>query len=516
MKHLFTFLISTCLSLISIAQDSTAIKFAKTITAEELKTHLSILASDEYEGRETGKKGQKMAAQYIRTFFVNNKLNPPTKDGYYQPFDLIFEDPTKVEFQIGNTDLEYLKDYFVFGSVGTYTTYSGFDFRGYGIEDELYSDFNAQKQNDVVVIYDGEPRDKNGKSLLTGKKEPGVWTNNRAKKRNLLIEKGYQLAIVIMPGFNTMSTNYEHYLTSEKTKLADEHESDALPTIYVSEQTAEALFTGRNSLDKIKKKFERKQLMPAFSNEIIVAAGVKNKHKTGQGENVIAIVEGSDKINELVIITAHYDHIGVDEGEVFNGADDDGSGTVAVMEMAQAFKAAKEAGFGPRRTMVFMLVSGEEKGLLGSKYYTDHPIFPLENTVANLNIDMIGRVDEKHKGNPDYIYLIGSDKLSSDLHAISEAAAKEYSDLALDYEFNDPNDPNRFYYRSDHYNFAKNNIPVIFYFNGVHEDYHKATDTVDKIDFNKMEKISHLIFHTAWKLAHADERPEVDVINDFE
>ena len=173
---------------------------------------------------------------------------------------------------------------------------------------------------------------------------------------------------------------------------------------------------------------------------------------------------------------------------------------------------AKKEGNGPRRSILVMCVSGEEKGLLGSKDYTDNPIYPLENTVANLNIDMIGRVDDWHE-NGDYIYLIGADRLSQELHDISEQINEEFIGLELDYTFNEEDDPNRYYYRSDHYNFAKNNIPVIFYFNGVHEDYHKVTDTVEKIDFEKIQTITRLIFLTAWELANREERIVVDKIN---
>ena len=220
----------------------------------------------------------------------------------------------------------------------------------------------------------------------------------------------------------------------------------------------------------------------------------------------MAYIEGSDLKDELIILSAHYDHIGEHSGKIFNGADDDGSGTVAIMEIAEAFIKAKKDGNGPRRSILILNVSGEEKGLLGSKYYTNYPVFPLENTVANLNIDMIGRLDKKHADNENYIYIIGSDMLSTDLHEINEKANATYTQLELDYEFNTTKDPNRYYYRSDHYNFAKNNIPVIFYFNGVHEDYHKETDTVDKIIFSKMEKITRLVFYTAWELANKDKR----------
>ena len=229
------------------------------------------------------------------------------------------------------------------------------------------------------------------------------------------------------------------------------------------------------------------------------------RKKIVKGENVLGYIEGTDLKEELIIITAHYDHLGKHDSLIYNGADDDGSGTVAAMEIAEAFKIAKNEGYGPRRSILIMTVSGEEKGLLGSKYYTDNPIYPLKNTVANLNIDMIGRLDDWHD-TANYVYLIGSDRLSTDLHNISEEVNKKYIGLNLDYRFNDDDDPNRYYYRSDHYNFAKNNIPVIFYFNGVHEDYHKVTDTIEKIDFKKIEKITKLIFLTAWELANKEER----------
>lgn len=224
-----------------------------------------------------------------------------------------------------------------------------------------------------------------------------------------------------------------------------------------------------------------------------------------KGENVLGFIEGSDLKEELIIITAHYDHLGKHDSLIFNGADDDASGVAGAMEIAEAFMLAKKDGKGPRRSILIMPVSGEEKGLLGSKYYTDNPVYPLNNTIANLNIDMIGRLDDWHStGN--YVYLIGSDRLSYDLHNINEEVNNKYTKLDLDYKYNDEEDPNRYYYRSDHYNFAKNNIPVIFYFNGVHEDYHRPSDTIEKLDFSKIKTISKLVFLTAWELANREEK----------
>ena len=228
-------------------------------------------------------------------------------------------------------------------------------------------------------------------------------------------------------------------------------------------------------------------------------------------ENVLAYIEGTTYPDEVLVISSHYDHVGIDdEGNIYNGADDGGSGPMALLEIAEAFKKAKEDGYGPKRSVLFLLLTGEEKGLVGSKFYTENPVFPLANTVANLNADMIGRIGVGMEDAGDYVYLIGSDKLSTELHEISEAANAKYIGMKLDYTFNDENDPNRFYYRSDHYNFAKHDIPIIFYFNGVHADYHKPTDTPEKIVYDLLTKRAQLIFVTAWEVANRAERPFVD------
>ena len=235
-------------------------------------------------------------------------------------------------------------------------------------------------------------------------------------------------------------------------------------------------------------------------------ANNSRRGKLKASENVLAFIEGSEKPEEIIVISAHLDHVGVNNGEIYNGADDDGSGTVALLEIAEAFKMAADAGKGPKRSILFLHVTGEEKGLLGSKYYTQNPTFPLANTVCNLNIDMIGRIDARHKEDPNYVYLIGSDKLSTELHTLSENINKKYMNINLDYKYNDENDPNRFYYRSDHYNFAKNNVPIIFYFNGTHVDYHQPTDTPDKINYELLEKRTKLVFHTALEIANKETR----------
>ncbi|WP_395044953.1 M28 family metallopeptidase [Flavobacterium sp.] len=244
----------------------------------------------------------------------------------------------------------------------------------------------------------------------------------------------------------------------------------------------------------------------------VPAAYLNQKRNEGlqDSENIWAFIEGSEHPEEIIVVSAHYDHIGIKNGEIYNGADDDGSGTVALLEIAQAFQKAKNEGHGPKRSILILHVTGEEHGLHGSRYYSENPLFPLKNTVADVNIDMIGRRDENHKDSNNYIYLIGSDYLSTDLYNICESVNSKFINLNIDYKYNDRADKNRFYYRSDHYNFAKNGIPSVFLFNGVHADYHKQSDEVDKIEFDALTKRTQLGFIITWEIANREKRIVVD------
>lgn len=238
----------------------------------------------------------------------------------------------------------------------------------------------------------------------------------------------------------------------------------------------------------------------------------KRNENLPDSENIWAYIEGSEKPEEVLVISAHYDHVGVKNGEIYNGADDDGSGTVAILQIAEAFQKAKKAGHGPKRSILFLHVTGEEHGLHGSRYYSEHPLFPIANTVADINIDMIGRRDVEHANTNNYVYVIGADRLSSDLHKITVEQNKKYTQLDLDFKFNDPADPNHFYERSDHYNFAKLGIPSVFLFNGVHEDYHGKSDEPNKIEYDALAKRAQLAFVIAWELANRPERIVVDKV----
>lgn len=311
----------------------------------------------------------------------------------------------------------------------------------------------------------------------------------------------------ITPSVNEKATKYGNSITTLDLK---EHLYIIASAEFEGRETGE---TGQKKAAEYLKNFYIKKNIasPYGGNDYFQAIPTEHlRANLKPSENVVAFIKGSEKPEEIIVISAHYDHLGVNGSEIYYGADDNGSGNVAILEIAEAFQKAVEEGDGPKRSILFLHVTGEEKGLLGSKYYTNFPIFPLNNTVANLNIDMIGRVDEAHTNNPNFVYLIGADKLSTELHKLSEEINLKYTKLELDYKYNDDKDPNRFYYRSDHYNFAKNNIPIIFYFNGTHKDYHKTSDTPEKINYEVLAKRTQLIFYTAWELVNREKRIKVD------
>ncbi len=500
--------------------DATAREYAATITASELSKHLHIIAADSMQGRDTGSEGQKMAADYIASQFFDANVKPVIKfpdgvEGYYQEFELVKKTPAVAFLETGTQRRESPRDFLaqgIYHAVPTTTT--EVVFAGYGIESERYSDYaGLDVKGKAVLIFAGEPVSKRGTSLVTGTTSPSEWTTATGKKAELARQKGAQSVFIFYPDQSPEQFSQSLKTSWQGPSIKLKYKADAqqnAPVFTVGrELAAEIMGVSEKTLLKQRRRIARRKKPARLPNATVTWSAQVNE-ETVSSENVIGLVPGTDKKDEFIVISAHYDHVGVQNGQVYNGADDDGSGTVAILEIAQAFARARSDGFGPRRSILFMTVAGEEKGLLGSEFYTAHPVFPLQNTVANLNIDMIGRLDDAHQGNPNYVYLIGSDKLSSELHAISEEANRRYTNLQLDYKYNDPADPNRFYYRSDHYNFAKHKIPVIFYFNGTHADYHQPTDDVEKIDFNKIERIARLVFFTAWDLANREQRIKVD------
>jgi len=498
--------------------DTLATYYSSEISLDTLKKHLMIIASDEFEGRETGKPGQKMAAEYLARYFEDYGLEAVADSGYFQRFYVSESFVKEASINVGDQELQFLKDFYFFGPMvaSGERSFEKLRFLGYGVDDSLYSDYRGiDERLENIVIWENEPLDKNGNFLLTGTGFNTSWSKDFSRKVKTAQKHGVKNLFIVNDDFDKVIGRMAFYLTMPRVKLyKPEHAAPDMNVIYISPSTASKMLGKKYKPVKISKRIAGKGEPFSLVVENNFSTAIEKVSEKLSTENVLGLVEGNSRKDEYLVITAHYDHLGVINDEIYNGADDDGSGTVALLEIARHFGEAKRNGHGPERSILFMAVSGEEKGLLGSDYYTQYPVFPLDQTVANLNIDMIGRNDESHEPNSEYIYIIGSDRLSTTLHEISEETNAACCNIELDYTFNDPNDPNRFYYRSDHYNFVKNDIPAIFYFSGVHEDYHKPGDTPDKIQYEKMTAVVKLIFNTAWAVANTPRAIEVDVFNE--
>jgi len=510
------------------AQDPLVLKYSQTITAEELKQHLSVIASDEYEGRFTGAKGLEMAAEYITKEFSADGLIAPVKNSenpFYQEMDLERKSWTKRQMVVGKEVFDNHKDIiFIQSPIGE----EEYDviFAGYGIYSDKYNDYkNIDVKGKVVAFVLGEPMDKNGNYLVTGTKTPSLPADSsinqkfeaiqgkamasmmRGAKGFILIEKDEKEAQKTMGLLNRYIGDVEVSFPGTKEGFMQ-----SFPILYISPSKAASMFGVKpKAFEKtVEGLLDTANSTSGKYNQKIKVIAERKKEKV-KSANVLGFIEGTDKKDEIVVLSAHYDHDGIKGGEVFNGADDNGSGTVSIIELAEAFADAKKEGHGPRRSILFIAFTGEERGLLGSDYYAKHPIFPLDSTVVDLNIDMIGRIDKEHAENPDYLYIIGADYMSSQLDSINKSIAQTYApDLALDYTYNAKDHPEKLYERSDQIKFAEKGVPVIFYFSGLHDDYHTPADDVDKINFGVMEKRVRMVFAAAWELANRDEKVKID------
>jgi hypothetical protein len=477
----------------AMAQKDDAAKYAALITQKALKEKLTIVASAEMEGRETAMPGQKKATAYIESEFKKFGLKPGNGDSYQQVYPVYRDSISDKQLVVNGQTFTWDKDYSFILQLTTNNnfTFNNIVFAGYGIVD------SASKTNDyegldvkgkIVLVLDGGMPAPNPNVRVRRGVNPTAVKVNAAKANGavgiLIVSQTFPKRTLLKGGL---------YVKLPSTFVA----------ATVSDEVASALL-GKSP----KVAFAQLKEIPKgnYTSQLNLVAGITTEHL--ESSNVIGILPGTDKKDEYVFMTGHYDHLGKNATGIFYGADDDGSGTVTVLQMAEAFSAAAKKGKKPRRTIVFMTVSGEEKGLWGSEYYADHPIYPIEKTSVDLNTDMIGRVDTERKTEDslNYIYVIGHDKLSSDLPIINEGVNNKYTHLVLDYKFDDPEDKNSIYYRSDHYNFAKKGIPILFFYDGMLlADYHKQTDTVDKINFELMEKRARMIFHTGWVMANRDD-----------
>lgn len=492
---------------------ATETKFAGHITQKSLHDRLAILTSDAFEGRETGTRGARKAQQYIAEQFKSFGLLPPVKGSYFFDVPLIRKQYKEADIMLADqqfpkSSISYLPSRNIQGSL-----------------------LNTSR---ILIIHAPQSADSLEKELgslnLTGKTIlvlPEInkqvagnfteWAKLNNKKLSMIMRK--------KPAMVLWTDNFQLFLQAHPAEREELYHSRGLSfhtdqqpelkgvVFILSETGAESILKSGGSSLALQTRSGSQPAMDSLG--VHMNTRISFTEEPVQAADVLGYLPGTDLKNEVLVISAHYDHLGTHDGKIYHGADDDGSGTSALLSIASSFSEASKSNNRPRRSILFLSNVGEEKGLLGSQYYSEHPVFAPSNTITDLNIDMIGRIDSAHLKDSNYVYVIGSGKLSSELQKISEQTNKKFSSLTLDYRFDDPKDPNQFYYRSDHYNFAKLNIPIIFYFNGVHADYHQPTDVIEKINFGIYQKRAQLVFYTAWELANRDKRPAVDRVNDF-
>jgi hypothetical protein len=449
-----------------------AIPYANILSPEELKKQLTIIAGPEMEGRETATEGQRKAAAYIETRMKEIGLLPAAGDKYQISYPVYRDSVIDAGITVDSVSFKWNKDFTA--PPTNFNSRMGFSEVDFiDLEDSLW---------------------KAGKIDVSGK--PVIFrltkTDDKAKKITALINglmrKGAAAALIIdsITAKDTIDLPGDMSIRPALSRQLINH-------YVISPQVAEKIFENGFDSSKLPYRIYKADVQLDYTDTAIQI----------ESSNVIGYIEGSSKKDEFVVISAHYDHMGKKDSLIWYGADDDGTGTATILTLAKAFAQAKAEGHGPARSIVFIAFSGEEKGLWGSKVYTANPLFPFDKTTANLNIDMIGRIDSPHIKNSklNYVYLVGDHKLSSELPVIAKAA-NVYTQLELNAKYNDSKDSEKIYTRSDHYNFAKNGVPVIFFYDGGHPDYHRVTDTVDKIDFELMSKRAKLVFYTAWEMAN--------------
>jgi hypothetical protein len=492
--------------------------YTSPISIENLKTNMEFLASDELEGRDTATRGGELAALYIKSELKKYGIGMLDElNNYYQEVGLvktIFDKNSQIMIldSVDNiiSELEYLTDF-----VGSSRTFAAIDtvthmvFAGYGIsaEEFNYDDYDSlDVAGKFVLVWPGEPVSEDT-AFFAGEEDTkyaSLFTKvSNAKKQGALgiflvskMEEKYGWESIV----NYTSTGG---LTLRDVPNDKNKQTNRLPRIYLRTTSLETILNfGDKKYDKIEEILLSGQPIPKFELSTKVKVNFKFiSDSSVTANNVIGYFEGNDPVlkNEIVAIGAHYDHVGKSSAGIYNGADDNASGTVAMLEVAKAVAYNKDF----RRSVLFAFHTGEEKGLLGAKFLTAH-LKAMDHIVAHINLDMVGR------GPTDSIYNIGSDKLSTEFSEIVNRANNESVNMVFDYKFDAPDDPNRYYTRSDHYHYAKNGIPVVFFFDHMTKDYHKVTDTADKINYEKLAKISDLSYHIIRITANQDQKPEVD------
>ena len=474
------------------------------IETKSIRTNLEFLASDELEGREAGTNGEKLSAIFIASELKKNNVKPFYND-YLQEYDL-YSISADSQSQIGiinskgvKTNLTCFKDFIPDRrSSVSLDGYFKLVFAGFGINapEYNYNDFeNINVSGKILVVADGEPY-KNDSTYFEGEKE----SDYSKTSYKVSLAKSLGAVGIISISSNYYLNNWERvsaYSKGEAVSFPKRKREELLRLVFNEESIALLLQNVKYSYTDIKNLIFENQSLPVFELEKDIEIKIKMNEGIKKSYNIVGIIEGSDSLkrNEFVAIGAHYDHVGVIDGKVFNGADDNGSGTTALLEIAKAFSKTRLN----ERSILVVFHGAEEKGLLGSEYFTNN-FSSVENIIAHINMDMVGR---EHI---DTIFSVGSGKLSKQFQELVEEVNSQTVNFVFNYQFDDPLDKHRIYYRSDHYNYAKHNIPVVFFYDNMFEDYHKHSDEIDKINFEKIRKTAILVYNIALKTANLKER----------
>jgi len=500
-----------------------------TITAAQMQDYLTFIASDEMEGRDTPSRGLDTTAKFIATNLARWGFKPAGDNGtFFQTIELRRDradgGQTKVEFfgRTLNSGVEYIP-LAASGVVNAPMVFAG---NGWFVKSkniDAYKDIDPTGK--IAIIYGspaGFPRGVS-RADLTGKMgEDWMGPSDYARKKGVAALV-YVPDVQFLTGWDRTRRQVMDRGSIGVAKFQAQG-TTPLPSIVVSPEIASGIFLGEKAnANQLYNGYYGTGLPASFAlnPEKKLSLNLANRSEVIPTQNVVAVWEGSDPVlkSEYVAIGAHYDHVGIcapnATDQICNGADDDGSGTTGMLAIAEALAKAPTR---PKRSVLFVWHCGEEKGLWGSRYFTEYPTVPINQIVTQLNMDMIGRSKKDGDTNtrnkdltgPNDIYVIGSTMMSTELGEILETVNKAYLNLGFNKRYDDPNDPERFFYRSDHYNYAKKGIPIIFFFDGVHEDYHRAGDSADKIDYQKMEKVARTVYMMLWEVATRPTRPKVD------
>jgi hypothetical protein len=497
------------------------------IKAEELKHYLEFIASDELEGRDTPSRGLDIAAKFIAFNLARFGIKPAGDSGtYFQKISMRREnlDIEKTTASLNSRTFTFGEDFIAHPFSGTASGTMVYVGHGWVAKSKGINSYQGVDVRGKIMIVSGMGRPFNINLDDIKGKEGEDWDSPTSYG----LRNGAK-GLIIVPGFQQLAS-WDHFrrLSPERGQAEVEafsvSNNQQLPTIIPSIPMLNLIFRAeRRTAAEIFNSNIVGNVTPAFdlAADKTINFNIVMSKTSLKTQNIIGVLEGSDPIlkNEYVAVGSHYDHVGlglpVRGDNLYNGADDDGSGTVAMIAMAEAFARSNPR---PKRSILFIWHAAEEKGLWGSRYFTQFPTVPLDKIIAQLNIDMIGRSKRAGDTNPqnaeltgnNEIYVIGSKMMSTELGELSEEVNRSFFNMAFNYRYDDPQDPNRFFFRSDHFNYAQKGIPIIFYFDGVHEDYHQPSDTFDKIDFQKLEKVTKLIYATARTLANRSKRPQVD------